>query len=171
MDSVITIELNLNGGLSNNVIVNEGTVTAEQQGATYQWYDCSTNEPIVDAINQTYQPEEEGSFYVEITQSECGTVTSSCVTVDLVLGLENNKNKNIKVYPNPVVSGFLNISWEEVSKIAKIKLMSISGKTLINSNYNNTSSVQLDVSKFSGKFLLKVNLDDKVEQNILVTIQ
>ena len=49
--------------------------------------------------------------------------------------------------------------------------MSISGKTLINSNYNNTSSVQLDVSKFSGKFLLKVNLDNKVEQNILVTIQ
>ena len=49
--------------------------------------------------------------------------------------------------------------------------MAVLNKTLINSNYNNTSSVQLDVSKFSGKFLLKVNLDDKVEQNILVTIQ
>ena len=171
MDSVITIELDLNGGLSNNVIVNEGTVTAEQQGATYQWYDCTTNEPIDNAINQTYQPQDAGSFYVEITQSECGTVTSSCVSVDLVLGLENNINKNITVYPNPVVSGILNINWKKNAENAEIKLLGLSGRTLINSNFNNTSSAQLNVSKFSGTFLLKVNLDDKFEKNILVTIQ
>src|SRR3989344_5112067 len=51
--------------------VSGGTITANQSGATYQWFDCTTMQPIPGANQQSYTVTETGLYGVEITMGSC----------------------------------------------------------------------------------------------------
>lgn len=68
--------------LDNDITQNTTSLTAVQNGATYQWLDCDNSYAIIGETNQTYTPSATGFFAVEITYYDgcIGEVvdTSSC---------------------------------------------------------------------------------------------
>lgn len=73
--------------IDNDVVQFETTLTAVQNGATYQWINCDQPDGfIIGATGQSYTPTETGYYAVEITYNDpcAGTYmdTSSCHYVD-----------------------------------------------------------------------------------------
>ncbi|WP_417876835.1 T9SS type A sorting domain-containing protein, partial [Winogradskyella sediminis] len=82
-----------------SITQDSGVLTANQAGATYQWYACP-NTLIVGETDQSFTPSEIGSYKVEITMGAC-VEESACEDVT-VLGLEEVENNfKFSMYPNP----------------------------------------------------------------------
>jgi hypothetical protein len=82
-----------------------GTLTANQAGATYQWFDCNNGNTIIPGeINQSYTPAITGDYGVTITAGSCPAVNSSC---NNVLGTKSFELTNdFELYPNPSYGSF-----------------------------------------------------------------
>ena len=77
------------------------TLTADQAGASYQWFDCNnSNAPISGETNQSYTPIADGNYGVTVNLGSCPAVNSVCNNFTL-----GNKtfdfNNNFVLYPNP----------------------------------------------------------------------
>ena len=83
-----------------------GTLTADQAGATYQWFDCNNGNAIIPGeINQSYTPAITGDYGVTITAGSCPAVNSSC---NNVLGTKSFELNNVfTLYPNPSHGNFI----------------------------------------------------------------
>ena len=73
-------------------------LTAEQNGATFQWLDCDNNYAIINGeTNQSYTATTTGNYAVQITQQFCfGGIqvdTSTCVNVDCQSDIDNDVNQ------------------------------------------------------------------------------
>ena len=88
-DSVITLDLTIN--ILNSSVTQTGlSLTAEQDGATYQWLDCNNAYAMISgATNQEYTPGTSGTYAVAITLGSC-TDTSNCITLAEVITPEEN---------------------------------------------------------------------------------
>ncbi len=95
------------------------TVTASAANATYQWINCSNNQPIVGATNAAYTALESGSYAVIVTQNGCSK-RSECVTIT-TLGVDAFVQNGWKIYPNPATHQ-LHIELVETTDIAIIDL-------------------------------------------------
>ena len=92
--------------INGNVTQNAGVLTADETGATYQWYQCP-NTLLTGETGQSYTPTVVGDYKVDITVGGC-TVTSTCVTVT-VLGRDTFEDSiKFTIYPNPS-NGYINI--------------------------------------------------------------
>lgn len=109
-DSIIYIEVFI---LENNFELenNDGVLSGNQPGSSYQWVDCSNNnEPIAGATQSTFTPTTSGN-YALIVYGTAGEVMSECLTVtvtsvDLVsslvaLAMPNPCNEWITLKVNP----------------------------------------------------------------------
>jgi len=74
-------------------------LTANESGATYQWYECP-NTLLTGETNQSYTPSVNGDYKVVITSGSC-MVESICVTISS-LDIETFESKpKFAMYPNP----------------------------------------------------------------------
>ena len=72
-------------------------LTAEQNGAIYQWLDCDNNYAVISGeTNQVFTATASGNYAVEITTQGCVPVidTSTCVHVDCQSVIDNDINQN-----------------------------------------------------------------------------
>ncbi len=65
-----------------------------------QWYN-TTSGIISGAINQTYNPTANASYYVVVTLNACSSDPSNTIVYSTV-GIDALNNNGVKVYPNPV---------------------------------------------------------------------
>ncbi len=80
-----------------------GGLSADLDGATYQWYDCSgTPTPVPGATGQTFLPTESGEYEVHITDSLC-TGYGSCYSV-IITGNTDLHETTFRIGPVPAVS-------------------------------------------------------------------
>ena len=85
--------------IDNTVSVSGATVTAIQNGASYQWIDCDNGNAIIPgATNQSFTPAISGNYAVIITISTC-SATSICTNVLDTVNFE--PSISLLVYPNP----------------------------------------------------------------------
>jgi hypothetical protein len=101
-----TFNITQPAALDNTVSLALGILTANLNGATYQWYQCP-NTLLSGATSQSYTPLVDGDYKVDITLGGC-TVTSTCVSV---IALGNNDFtlfSKFNLYPNPN-NGIINI--------------------------------------------------------------
>ncbi|MCS7227221.1 MAG: T9SS type A sorting domain-containing protein, partial [Gloeomargarita sp. SKYB31] len=99
------------------------TLTAVvQSGATYQWINCATGQPVAGATGHSFTPTVSGSYAVVITLDGC-TAQSPCYVVDLttsVGGRSSGEVSSWQVYPNPndgrfvIRNGLGRVGWFEV---------------------------------------------------------
>ncbi len=119
-DSIITLNLTINT-VNVSVTRNGNTLTAAENGATYQWINCATNQPISGATAASYTVTISGNYKVAITKNSC-VDTSICYAVNIVscnasLAYTNLSNdsvrcKQIRINANNVTLPItLNISW------------------------------------------------------------
>lgn len=141
--------------LNTQVTINEVTLTATENAATYQWIDCDNNNvPIAGATSQTFTATENGTYAVELTSTICSsiTATSSCQLINTV-GLEELSSFTLHVFPNPTENEFV-VSSDEV--IEQIFIRDLTGKLLYQTAGNQTET-KLSLSLVSqGIYLIEV---------------
>ncbi|NVK27406.1 MAG: T9SS type A sorting domain-containing protein [Flavobacteriia bacterium] len=86
--------------IDTTITASVGSLISNTFGGTYQWIDCTMNQPIPNATNKVYTPTSNGVYAVEIQKNGC-IDTSMCYVYEEFSISENNPA--ITVYPNPAV--------------------------------------------------------------------
>lgn len=112
------------------------TISALNTGAdSYQWIDCDNgNTPITGETNASFTPTTNGNYAVEITEGNC-TETSSCENISTI-GLHENNQLNITVYPNPT-NGIINIKTDMI--VEEVIIFDMTGSLVMKSNTTSLS--------------------------------
>ena len=100
-DSTVTLDLTMNYSPTTPLVTlsNVSNLTTPLQGnATYQWFQCSDNLPIANAVNNTFIASSNGLYGV-IVSNGCGSDTSQCVNVSTI-GI-NEVSGQMIIFPNP----------------------------------------------------------------------
>lgn len=158
-DSIFTINLTINNADA-SVTDNGNSLTANAVGAGYQWLDCNNGfAPISGETNATFTPTVSGDYAVEVTENGC-TEMSNCFNV-VVSGIEELAfNNNLSVYPNPTTGQFtvdLGGNYNDVN----LTVTDLSGKTIHNAVYNQSSKIQLDLNQPAGLYIVTVTSGNK----------
>ena len=163
--TVITINTEVEQSVLLKGIENEwGEFYATQENAEYQWIDCTTNEPIDGATEQSFRPAVPGIYACIITIGEC-TDTSDCQ--ELFVGIPENSTTDFILYPNPT-TGIVTVqlSPETCSLNLEIQVYDVYGKLLGAVGANNHSPLQgtqIDLSQYAnGIYFMKLVSDGKV---------
>ncbi|MFK8045119.1 MAG: LamG-like jellyroll fold domain-containing protein [Crocinitomicaceae bacterium] len=157
-DSTITINLTV-VNVDNGVTQTGSMLTADQTGATYQWYTCSNGNidtPVAGETSQSFSPMSTGDYAVEVTINNC-SVLSACYTVDLS-GVNTSSIISAKIYPNPSNGNFA-IRFSEIENEMEISLIDIQGKTIVKKNLTLTKKVLVTEKLPSGIYFLKLEVD------------
>lgn len=114
-----------------SVTQNGSTLTANAEGAAYQWLDCLTWLPVEGATLQSFTPEETGEYAVSVTFNTC-TDTSGCYYVDLTGVNGYSIQGAIRVFPNPCSDQIVIECGTEAIE-TEIKISDVTGNLLIHS--------------------------------------
>ena len=138
------------------VTENNGTLTATETGATYQWLDCDNGyNPITDETSQCLTPIVSGNYAVEITQNDICEVVSECYIVT-VIGISENVFGKSKIYPNPT-NGIFIIDFPNLAQ-SNIRITDITGKIIFYAT--NADEKQIDISGFeNGIYIIRIQTD------------
>lgn len=135
-----------------------GELSANEVGATYQWFDCISGLDISGETAQTFVPTSNGSYGVYVTENGC-TDTSDCEVI-ADLGLTSNPLNTINVYPNPVTE-MLTIDLGELNNVL-VQVLDVNGRNV----YQNTiasAATTINVTTWENGvyFISLVNGDNK----------
>ena len=124
-DSVITINLTITS-INTDVTKLKDTLTAESSQGAYQWLDCEDNYAMITGANeQSYVPDEDGEYAVEITQSGC-VDTSDCLLL-ILSSIADVQERSVKLYPNPTIDN-IQLEIEEGVDVEGILVVDMQGK-------------------------------------------
>lgn len=159
-DSTIVLDLVIEDSLSTTITVLDGVFTSDQTTGTYQWIDCSNNQPITNANQQSFEPTSNGSYAVILSSGSCSD-TSECRSIDNV-GLENLVFGYIRVFPNPT-SDVLHYELETGNQ-GYLSLTDMSGR-IIWKREGKLSSGTIDLKEFqTGNYVLSIETQMGREQ-------
>lgn len=143
--------------INNTLSFNANTLTANQTGAVYQWFNCDTQLPISGATNRNYSPTSNGNYAVEISAGTC-VERSDCYSYT-TLGLQSIVDNEILIYPNPVKNE-LHIDMDSARDL-NITIYDVSGKLVIVKNIQDqTNTIQLK-SLAKGIYFVNVKSSEK----------
>ena len=133
-----------------NIIQDGPNLTALQQGAQYQWLNCSDAfSAITDAQGQDLPNPGSGSFAVEITLQGC-VDTSDCLIITDLLELSNN---DLLIYPNPAKNW---IGLKNLQGNTQLTIFDIHGRLCKNTSIEADSFI-LDISELNpGMYLIQL---------------
>ncbi|KFF02072.1 T9SS type A sorting domain-containing protein [Flavobacterium hydatis] len=129
-------------------------LTSQQNGATYQWFQCSDNSPIAGEVGQSFTPTANGSYKVAITLNGC-TVSSQCVVVSTLATPEFEKKAQFIMYPNPS-KGVVNINTDHDSDL---NIVNQWGQTIkkVKVTADTTNSINIESLTDGIYFICEVN--------------
>jgi hypothetical protein len=156
-DSIVTLDLIINN-LSNSISNNGPVLTADQNGAIYQWLNCNTNfSPIAGQTSQNFTALANGNYAVKITLNGC-TDTSECILVDDYLNLSQNTTTiQSAIFPNPCsIEVTIYISSNSTNKYT-VELTDLLGKRILQRSISGENYVTIPLYENSkGIYLLSV---------------
>lgn len=85
--------------LSDQITFDGNTLMATEANATYEWFDCDSENTIPGATSQTYVPTTNGNYGVNISNGSC-SVSSNCFLITNLAVNEFEANA-FSMYPNP----------------------------------------------------------------------
>lgn len=155
-DSIITLNLTINGISDLTITVNGGTISAANSNATYRWLNCDNNFAVVQGeISQSFSPLSDGNYAVELSENGC-IDTSECVSVISSKIDEFENDFNIEVFPNPA-SDVLYIEGSNDYYNGSYLIYSLDGRMV----QSGTLSRTIDIEGFKhGVYLIAVYSDD-----------
>lgn len=132
-------------------------LVAGETGAMYQWIDCTTGNPIPGATSQSFTPLSTGQYAVEVTSGGC-TGTSDCYSYSLI-GLENNRDRKVQIFPNPN-QGTFHLNWGITESEVKVEIRSIQGKLVGKKNFRDQDSGQLKLDLPDGVYFARLQIGE-----------
>ena len=148
--------------IDNSVTIEDNMLTAEAEGYSYQWVDCNNDfSPIPGATEQTFTPETNGSYAVEITNNEECFTRSECTDItNIGIGLPQYDLLNsISLHPTPVTD-VLHISSEKMPEELTVTVFNISGQEIQQEHYTNTTHIELNIKGKSGIYFIELKTPD-----------
>ncbi len=137
--------------IDNSILISGTTLSAvDQDGATYQWINCDTNQDIPQADSRVYEVMTNGSYAVKVTIDNC-TVISDCKLIT-TLDIEENELSKLSIYPNPN-SGYFMLDIGNIEP-KSIILYDITGKQIIKLPNQQKQEVNLDID--NGIYVLQI---------------
>jgi hypothetical protein len=155
-DSTVTTVLTVKEPIDLSLDLTGNVLTSNQNGAQYQWIDCSTMNDLIGEIDQSFSVIESGEYIVEITLDGC-TATSDCQPV-AVIGL-NELNLDFLISPNPADNS-IKVSG---SQFDEITVMDLSGRKLIVQKMYNQYDTEIDLIEIeAGKYIVELKNKDTI---------
>ena len=159
-DSIITIDLTINE-IVNTTITDNGSslsIVGNPVGTTLEWLNCE-NWSIVQAAstNEYFTQPINGTTYAAIINYNGCIDTSECYTYDRI-GLEENINDFIILYPNPITGQYINIKNEKLLDM-KVVLRNNLGVILKTENIKLFES-EIEIPFGSGIYYLDFIIDN-----------
>ena len=143
-------------------------ITANNSNATsYQWINCDDNNSIIEGANEvSYTPTENGNYAVIIVDGAC-TDTSDCVTIE-GLSVNENKDLNISIYPNPNNGQFYVTTSENDVNIA---VYTVDGKVILNNLKITENNQLINLSNVeTGVYFVKVS-NETIQNTVRLIIE
>ncbi|MDN5215146.1 T9SS type A sorting domain-containing protein [Fulvivirgaceae bacterium BMA12] len=128
--------------LDNTVSQDGFTLTANATGHSYQWIDCNNgNSAIPGETNRSFSSEVSGSYAVEISGESCST-TSECITMALVLGIDDTFGPDVNLFPNPTKDNVF-ITFPKNLTDIRISIVDAAGKEQYKAKYTLGKRIEL----------------------------
>ena len=160
----ITTVLTINAATAGTISVTGITLTASATGVTYKWMDCDNGYSyLLGETAQTFTPERNGNYAVEITTTNGCSDTTSCESI-MSVSLEEFmiSASDISVYPNPaddIVT--VDILKQNNTESVIISLFDAIGKVIYTKEVSSLNNkITFDVSTLeSGVYTVSVSND------------
>ncbi len=143
--------------------VNDDLVAGEP-GASYQWIDCGTGNPVTGATGQTFTPSGPGNYAVEVTASECSG-TSDCFAYSLT-GRSWPTLNQLSVFPNPNQGNF-KVALASTKQSIRVEIFSLAGELVQTESVWDSDYLAVETQLPSGLYLLKVAADGAIAHALL----
>lgn len=154
-DSILTINLTINT-VDTSVTDNGGaTLTANAMGASYQWIDCSNNQPIAGETNQSFTATANGNYAVIVTENSC-TDTSGCYAILTVGVKESTFASKLVLYPNPT-EGRFTIACSDKQEKLFVEITNTLGETVQSETVTGTQLSSFDIAGSAGVYFVKIS--------------
>ena len=144
--------------IENSIHIEGDSLIADQEGAKYQWINCSTGRSISSEMDQVFVPGSSGSFAVDITLGAC-TERTECLYFIPTYTEDNNSEFTKVVYPNPNQGKFSILSEQPITKI---RLISIAGQEIFNYNSDNSNIENIEANLIPGLYLLYLTTNNSM---------
>ncbi len=118
--------------INTNVLLSGLTITCDNSTAiSYQWIDCTTDQPINGEIADSYTATYNGSFAVIVEENGC--VDTSLCTMIATVGINDFDALNEPlIYPNPFTDRFV-VEVDNPSDYQLIEVLDMLGNTILES--------------------------------------
>lgn len=154
-DSIVRLDLTF-VNIDNSLTIAQTEISANEVHADFQWINCNLNDAFITGeVSQTYIFPENGLYRAEITKGSC-TVTSDCYETGIVSGISSSLTEQLNIYPNPT-NGIINISFQNEFNNYNVKILSINGNVLSNTEINGNNETGLTIDGKSGLYFIEVS--------------
>ncbi|PWD99602.1 leucine-rich repeat domain-containing protein [Marinilabilia rubra] len=151
-DSTVTLNLTVNS-VNTGIIKEENILTAQATDASYQWLNCDNGfAPIIGETNQTFIPNKNGNYAVEITENGC-TDISGCFEIFFTEISENSYGAETAVYPNPT-TGKVTISLGNNYPKTVSGLHDVGGNLIQKFIFKDKSEIDIDINTNPGVYFI-----------------
>lgn len=158
-DSVVVSELVVENDPQPSISLVETELQTSEYIA-YQWY--FDGEPIDGATGMTYEPLENGTYTVEVTdENGCSGISEDFVMMSV--GMQYLTGGVMEVFPNPT-SGLINLQLPSaIHGIITIQVIDVSGQSVFFDTSFNENRTTLNLSGMArGTYLLQLRSDDQI---------
>jgi hypothetical protein len=153
-DSIISINLTINS-IDTNLIVNNQTITAVQNGSSYQWLDCDNNYAIIPGqTGQSITISNNGSYAVQVVSNGC-LDTTGCVTIGGI-GIQETHSHSLQLYPNPTQNHLVIKGLEGAYSYS---IHDLSGRIVLRGESNHDQRIDLQ-NLTDGTYFIQINRAD-----------
>lgn len=152
-----TLTTNIRPRPQKPIIFYSGNTVCTSLADSYQWY--LNGNPIQGANSLCYDISQTGYYYVEVfdTVSNCSSFSDTLYLE--YTGIEEFKNLNTKIFPNPILKGNKIIVCSE-NLIKNIKIINLTGSLISNIN-SNSKTVKIDTYQLSqGQYIIKISYNN-----------
>lgn len=152
-DSIMTIYLEI-VEVDTTVTVNSPTLTANEEGAIYQWIDCESMQVMPGDTNQSYTAVVNGIYAVIINEKGC-IDTSSCHQITGVFELGNNFGSSLKVYPNPTTGNVI-VYLGSKYELIRARILNANGITQSADEFYDSNKINLKIIGEPGFYFVEI---------------
>ena len=154
------VSLNLKIGLNDKINLTNGiNYTSQQDSVSYQWYRCNPWRRITNETKRTFTTFTKGSYAVVLDNGKGCKDTSDCIAL-YSSGFATTIDAMTRIYPNPFNSN-LTIELDKFHYEINIKIYDLTGRQILNNNYLNRDTIELDLKFVSkGTYYLQIETDN-----------